>query len=110
MVVVPWGGPSFEIDRDENGNLRITDAATTGGITMNCPKCGLMNRPVIFSMDVDSADAVGRRYWFCCPNCLIHYSDWGGGPYKKCKTGGNHEKERWAMWGVSGVNRGGRPS
>jgi hypothetical protein len=87
----------------QNGKLVLHDAfLVKGEMDLECPKCKRKNEPVIFFYESDGP-GVSRRYFYCCPECKIHYTDWGEKADweipelkipKECKQNGNHAVER----------------
>jgi transposase-like protein len=67
---------SFITYRDSRGNLKVVDAALTKATRLQCPKCGIDN-PFVLYMFEDRDGGVERRYYYVCPDCKIHYTNWG---------------------------------
>ena len=99
---------TFVIGKDEQGRFHLTDIyLVRGALDLECPQCGRKNEPILFWHEEDYIGEYGgcisRRYFYCCPNCKIHYTDWGPDAdwkypryeiKKECKQNGDHESER----------------
>ena len=78
---------SFTFYLDKDGTTRIADAHLADTIRGSCPKCGKQNKLFWFVWDNEvrgcfdeqgeEMSSITRRYFFCCPDCLWHYTDWG---------------------------------
>lgn len=92
---------SFIIHQDSEGKTKLADAFIADVIQCPCPRCGKENKPFNYTFD-DCYGCIGRRYIFCCSNCLIHYTDWGNdwdksrthGIRRGCTQNGDHTDEK----------------
>lgn len=72
-------------------------------LELECPQCNRRNEPTYFEYDYKGNGTTSRRYFYCCPDCKIHYTDWGSDAdwkpgrlriHKRCKQNGDHRRER----------------
>jgi len=95
---------TFVVGKDKHGKLRMIDAfLAKGAMDLECPQCKRKSEPILFWYDDEGEGQVSRRYFYCCPNCKIHYTDWGESAdwksgrlqiEKRCKQNGDHGSER----------------
>jgi hypothetical protein len=95
---------TFRIYKDRQGRLAMVDLyLVEGALDLECPHCNRKNAPILFWYDDEGQGCVSRRYFYCCPACKIHYTDWG--EYcdwkskrlrirKWCLSNGDHGSER----------------
>ena len=92
---------SFVIYRNARGSPKLVDAALTRAMRLQCPECGRQNNFTIFQFE-ELDGSVGRRYYYVCPDCKIHYTNWGPdcdyrGSHKiarRCQDPTEHQEER----------------
>jgi phage FluMu protein Com len=92
---------SFIMHRNVKYNTELLDAALTGAMRLRCPKCGRENNFIMFQYE-ELNGSVGRRYYYICPYCKVHYTDWGPGYdykgshriVKRCQNPAKHREDR----------------
>lgn len=92
---------SFVWREDEQGNLRPVDPfIVKGALDLECPQCNRKNEPILFWYDDDGSGCGSRRYFYCCPDCKIHYTSLGQHAdrnsertriFRNCTQNGDHQ-------------------